>query len=179
MPTSQDALPIRTQRNTPLHHYWRARREAHAARLADAELIAIAAENRAGALLDAAAEADADATTWATLVEACDEAASASTFDPTTWNSLIELPKPTRAELIAKVDNALGVDARTSPEQCATLAQKGYVLVEAQTWGAWIVDNAEEYGVAMRTAITLFDLLGPDEAFDGFVTGLQDAEEAE
>lgn len=176
---SQDCLPILTQRDAPLHRYWRARREAHQARL-DGELAnALSAENRAGALLDAAAEADADATTWATLIEACDEAASAPTFDPAVWNRLLELPKPTRAELIAKVDNELGVDARTSPEQCATLAQKGYTLAEAQTWGAWIVDNAEECGVAVRTAITLFDLLGPDEAFDGFVTGLQDAEEAE
>ena len=175
----QDCLPIRVQRDASLHRYWRARREAHQARLDGEVANAIAAENRAGAILDRAAETDEDCTTWATLVEACDEAATAPTFAPAAWNRLIELPKPTRAERIAKVDKILGHEARTSAEARATLVQKGYVLAEAQTWGAWIVDNADEAGEAsLRTAI-LFDLLGPGEAFDGFVTTLQDGGEGE
>ena len=176
---SQDCLPIFTPRDAPLHRYWRARCIAHQARLDGEVANALSAENRAGAILDAAADADADCTTWATLVEACDEAATAPTFDPAVWNRLIELPKPTRAELIARVDKILGPEARTSAEACATLAQKGYALAEAQTWGAWIVDNADGAGASLCTAVTLFDMLGPDEAFDGFVTNLQDGGEGE
>lgn len=172
----QDCLPIFTPCDAPLHRYWSARREAHQARRAGALANALSAENRAGALLDAAANADADCTTWATLIEACDEAATAPAFDPAAWNALIELPKPTRADLIVRVNKALGHEARTSPDACCTLREKGYDADEATTWGAWIVDNADEAGASLRTAVTLFD---PDEAFDGFVTGLQDGGEGE
>ena len=40
----------------------------------------------------------------------------------------------------------------------------------------YIRDIAEEWGVDYQTALMLADLLGDEELFDGFVTGLEDAE---
>ena len=39
----------------------------------------------------------------------------------------------------------------------------------------YIRDIAEDCGVDYQTALMLADLLGDDELFDGFVTGLEDA----
>lgn len=47
---------------------------------------------------------------------------------------------------------------------------KGYESREA-----YIREMAEDCGVDYQTALMLADLLGDEELFDGFVTGLEDA----
>ena len=41
-------------------------------------------------------------------------------------------------------------------------------------WDEYIQDCAEDCGVEFDEAKMLFDLLGPSEAYDGFVTTLED-----
>lgn len=45
---------------------------------------------------------------------------------------------------------------------------------DAESWGEYIVGKADEFGASVSNAFTLFELLGPTEAFDGFVTSLED-----
>jgi len=44
-------------------------------------------------------------------------------------------------------------------------------------WDKYVAFSAEEYGVPQDMAQAAFDLLGPEEAYDGFITALQDMEE--
>ncbi len=41
-------------------------------------------------------------------------------------------------------------------------------------WREYVRNEAEEYGVPFKLAWMLFQMLGPDEAHDGFITELQD-----
>ncbi len=47
-------------------------------------------------------------------------------------------------------------------------------ITEAKNWREYVKGVADEYGVDFDTAWTIFDLLGPSEAFDGFVTTIED-----
>ncbi len=49
----------------------------------------------------------------------------------------------------------------------------------AESWGEYIWNCAEENEVKLSTAWALFELLGEIEAFDGFVTELQDCDEGD
>lgn len=46
---------------------------------------------------------------------------------------------------------------------------------ESSIWGYYIYDKAIEHDADIETAIELFNLLGPTEAFDGFITSLAEA----
>jgi len=46
-----------------------------------------------------------------------------------------------------------------------------------ESWGEYICTEAENAGVHVNVAYNLFQMLGEDEAFDGFVTHLEDAGE--
>ena len=46
-------------------------------------------------------------------------------------------------------------------------------------WEKYVREQADNYGVEFETAKMLFDLLGEDEAHDGFITELQDYFEEE
>lgn len=46
----------------------------------------------------------------------------------------------------------------------------------AESWGEYIAEKAAEADISVGTAFSLFQMLGPSEAFDGFVTSLEDAE---
>lgn len=41
-------------------------------------------------------------------------------------------------------------------------------------WIDYVKAKAKEFGVPAGTAMTLFHVLGPSEAFDGFITMLED-----
>ena len=43
-----------------------------------------------------------------------------------------------------------------------------------ENWDEYIADCAEDCGVDFDEAKMLFDLLGPNEAYDGFITMLED-----
>ncbi len=47
----------------------------------------------------------------------------------------------------------------------------------ADSWGEHVMNYAEENGMKLSTAWALFEALGENEAFDGFVTELQDCAE--
>ena len=53
------------------------------------------------------------------------------------------------------------------------LIEEGY---NPPTWDNYVRSCASEYGVDLEVAFELFDLLGPEEAFDGFVTELEELE---
>jgi hypothetical protein len=44
-----------------------------------------------------------------------------------------------------------------------------------ETWGEWIVDQADNNGISVGDAYGIWQMLGPSEAFDGFVTSCEDA----
>lgn len=44
-------------------------------------------------------------------------------------------------------------------------------------WKEYVRECAEDAGVDFETAWELFEVLGPEEAYDGFVTMLEDAAE--
>ncbi len=44
-----------------------------------------------------------------------------------------------------------------------------------ESWGEWIVDQAENNGISISDAYGIWQMLGPSEAFDGFVTSCEDA----
>ena len=46
--------------------------------------------------------------------------------------------------------------------------------MEKTNWKEYVREQAEEYGVPFDVAWEIFLLLGPNEAYDGFVTELQD-----
>lgn len=47
----------------------------------------------------------------------------------------------------------------------------------ATTWGEYVRGHAENSGLDFDAAWALFDMLGESEAFDGFVTAVEDAED--
>lgn len=47
-------------------------------------------------------------------------------------------------------------------------------LTDAESWEEYVRGVAEDYGVSFHTAWIVFDTLGPSEAFDGFITELED-----
>ena len=44
----------------------------------------------------------------------------------------------------------------------------------AENWKEYVRDIADDYGVDFENAWTLFELLGELEAYDGFITMIQD-----
>ena len=44
-------------------------------------------------------------------------------------------------------------------------------------WREYVKEEAENFGVPFREAWALFQMLGPNEAYDGFITMLEDMEE--
>lgn len=56
-----------------------------------------------------------------------------------------------------------------TPKEAQTLRARG-----ASTWGEYIADKAAENGLTIREAFKLFQALGEDEAFDGFVSACRD-----
>lgn len=171
------SFPIRTTRGSDLSTYCGQRYRAWTARRSGDIDTALEAEAAAGAVIDKAANEGADCAAWCALIDACDELAASPGTDPADWKQLLEFPPPSRAELIARVDRALGSEAITSPEDAATLVSKGYSAIEARTWSAWILDTAADNGVRLSKALAVFDLLGPSEALDGFVSACQDGDE--
>ena len=59
-----------------------------------------------------------------------------------------------------------------TPDELRSLQEHG-----AESWGEYIYDMAENFGVRIQTAFSLFDMLGENEAFDGFVTSMEDGAE--
>lgn len=49
-------------------------------------------------------------------------------------------------------------------------------IAPGEGWAGYIIAKADEHGIPVTRAAFIFDTLGEDEAFDGFVTALQDAE---
>jgi hypothetical protein len=45
----------------------------------------------------------------------------------------------------------------------------------AETWGEYVQNQAENTGVSFDEAWMMFEMLGESEAFDGFVTTLEDS----
>jgi len=64
--------------------------------------------------------------------------------------------------------------APPSPENLKALQEH-----DCETWGEYIANCADNAGMSLTTAFQLFDMLGESEAFDGFVTSMEDAESAE
>lgn len=44
-------------------------------------------------------------------------------------------------------------------------------------WRAYVKVAAQEYGVPEKEAMLLFEMLGPNEAYDGFITHLEELSE--
>lgn len=44
-----------------------------------------------------------------------------------------------------------------------------------ESWGEHVVSVAENSGISVRDAYSIFDMLGTNEAFDGFITECDDA----
>lgn len=72
-----------------------------------------------------------------------------------------------RQRIIAQIN---AKEKAPSAEDLRCLKEHG-----AESWGEYVVDKAEEAGVRVSMAYSLFSLLGPSEAFDGFVTEMEDA----
>jgi hypothetical protein len=45
---------------------------------------------------------------------------------------------------------------------------------DAESWGEYLCDLADNMGTRRSTALLAFEMLGPSEAFDGLVTTLED-----
>ncbi len=45
---------------------------------------------------------------------------------------------------------------------------------DAESWGEYIVNIADDCGVSASKAFLAFEMLGPSEAFDGLVTTIED-----
>lgn len=58
----------------------------------------------------------------------------------------------------------------TNPPTGGSGPQKG----EPMDWKKYVREQAEEFGVPFPDAWLLFELLGPNEAYDGFITELED-----
>ena len=43
-----------------------------------------------------------------------------------------------------------------------------------KNWKEYVTEQADNFGVSFETAWELFDILGPNEAYDGFITMLED-----
>lgn len=68
----------------------------------------------------------------------------------------------------------------TSEEDVRLLKEaRGHGLTEAETWEEYVQMKAEENGISFDIALTIFSMLGPTEAFDGFITSLEDAADME
>ncbi len=79
---------------------------------------------------------------------------------------------PARQAVIAKMN------ARCKPpteDELKALRQEHH----CESWGEYICMMADEYGASVQGAFTLFDMLGENEAFDGFVTELEDLANSE
>ena len=72
-----------------------------------------------------------------------------------------------RQRIIAQIN---AKEKAPSAEDLRCLKEHG-----CESWGEYVVNQAEEQGVSISNAYSLFSLLGPSEAFDGFVTELEDA----
>lgn len=156
-----------------IRRYVRVRREAHEFRLAGAIESALTAEGLASDYIDLAATDEHDASKWEDLIDACDDRANSPVKHPeTVWTVLIPRTRAEkRAAAVAILNKRFPV---SSQEDRITLAAKG--CTDCTGWGEWIVDNADNSGLSRGRAAMLFDLLGPTEAFDGFVTGCEDAD---
>jgi hypothetical protein len=47
------------------------------------------------------------------------------------------------------------------------------------TWEEYIQEKADEFGTSLERATMIFDLLGSTEAFDGFITTMEDVSDEE
>ncbi len=79
---------------------------------------------------------------------------------------------PARRNLIAKMDAKL---KPPTEDELKTLRQEHH----CESWGEYICMMADDYGASAQGAFNLFDMLGENEAFDGFVTDLEDLAESE
>ena len=79
-----------------------------------------------------------------------------------------------RAQIIKEVELA-AMNAKLKPptaDELRTLKQEH----NCESWGEYICDMADNYGISVDMAFQAFDMLGESEAFDGFVTEMEDAE---
>lgn len=77
----------------------------------------------------------------------------------------------TTAKRQATID---AINKRLKPpteSELRSLKEKG-----AESWGEYICEMAANCGVSVGNAFQLFNMLGEDEAFDGFVTHMEDNE---
>jgi len=72
-----------------------------------------------------------------------------------------------RQALIAAINKR--VETPTASE-LVTLRDRG-----CDSWGNYIVDTADNNGISPGEAYSIWQMLGPNEAFDGFVTSCEDA----
>ena len=64
------------------------------------------------------------------------------------------------------------INARTKPpteDQLRSLREHG-----CDNWGQYFCDQADNVGMSVNKAFAAFSMLGEEEAFDGFVTTLED-----
>jgi hypothetical protein len=73
-----------------------------------------------------------------------------------------------RLRLIQQMNDRL---RKPTDDELRSLREHG-----AESWGEYITDQADNSGMRISTAFSLFTMLGEDEAFDGFVTHMEDAE---
>jgi hypothetical protein len=68
----------------------------------------------------------------------------------------------------------------TSPEDVKNLklAQEDTDF-DYETWEEYIYQICDDYGVSSSTGRMIFDMLGSTEAFDGFLTTMEDAADGE
>lgn len=102
-----------------------------------------------------------------------DLAASASTTKADWLGILPDTCAGRTQREIAIVERALGAEITPSKADGDVLLAKGY---DPRSWAPYIIAQAQDYGVPVNRAILVWSVLGATEAFDGFVTSLQDME---
>jgi hypothetical protein len=156
-----------------LRTYITRRSNAHKARLAGLSAHALPFEAEADALHHAAAARDEPCALWDAVVEACDLLVGTSfEYCKADWIALLpDTPSLRRERLEARVNKV--VSEVPSKADGDILLAKGY---DPRSWAPYIIAQADDCGVSVSRALTIWSAFGPTEAFDGFVTTLQDME---
>jgi hypothetical protein len=167
------ARPSEAEQIDCIKRYVRARREAHAFRLGGQVDAALIAERLAGGYMNEAASNDHDHDRFERAIERCDDLASEPKARPeSVWDAIVPRTREERRASAIRILNArFGVPSTEAMESL-----KAYGIADVSGWGEWIVSQADDMGCKRSKAAMLFDLLGPSEAFDGFVTALEDCD---
>ena len=159
-----------------MRRYTRARREAHEFRLTGEVDKALIAEELAQGYQAEAADGDAPFAPWERLMGLCDELATSPAIHPVAaWERIVPMTREQkRASAIAQLNRRFPV-----AEQHDRVILQELGMADPTGWGEWIVQNADDAGMSRGNAAMLFDLLAPSEAFDGFVTAVEDGQNGE